>query len=206
MQQLRNQDKKLKKLNVESEIRDLAALQIGLAKRIFDLEKEMRQASAMAIAISKAADYRCLAIMEVLEDQGVPKETFIEKANKVMTKDFWNQSDIEDRNKGLIAVDAPAEKSHHAIFNCKFFKGKNMEELPDDELPISKIELGKGELFPEIDDAIVGMRPGEIKTFDVCLQGKTDQATVTLFGLRKIEEDAVGKKKSEVDNGNTEIS
>lgn len=193
--EFRGRKNKLDHLNSQKANQELAyltSLYLGLAKRVFDMEKRMRLVFPMA----RGADYRSLAMMRIFESKfGVTREEVARVSNEVMVEDFDEQDSKDDLLKNLEPVlDAKAEAGLHAVINLKIFK--NGVELMEEEVPRSKIELGKNELFPELDAAILGMSPGESKTFPLSIAGQSDNATVTLIALKKAK---AANKEGQVD-------
>ena len=154
---------------------------LGLAGRIYSLERKLNA----LFPVAKKADWRSLALVKVMADRSmVQEQEVVDMAERLQKEFFEKESDREDQQKGLVPSDTDvAEDGMFVITSLRVFK--DGKELEDERIVRSKIELGVYELFPELDDAIRGMRIGESKRFPLNLQQQTDEAEVTLIGLRK---------------------
>lgn len=183
----RNRKKRLQELNADQGTNvqeQMMGLLLGLSKRIFELERELKEVKTL-LPIAKAADYRSLSVQRILEEKAIiKKDEMLRVNNDIIVEDFDLKSIQDDKIKGLEVVeDRPAQKDDFVILNLKFFKdGKELEE---EEYPRSKVCLGSIELFPELHDAVMGMKVGGKKLFPVELMGQTDHSQVTLIGIRQ---------------------
>lgn len=173
---------------------NLLALYIGLSKRVFTLEKQMRIAKLQ----SEAADYRSLATMKLLAEKlNVSPEELDRLADEILIREFDKQDAAEDVAKGLVPAPAgaKAEDGMHAVFSMRLFlKDK---ELIGEAVPRSKLEIGRQELFPEVDVGLVGMAVGESKMIGLSVLGKTDKAELTLVALKQQAPKEASDEKAE---------
>lgn len=156
----------------------------ALALRMFSVEKQAREMSIRA----KKADWRSAALLNVLEAKGLLNEKEIENAiADVQQKELDQEIEIAVAQLGL--EDAPkevkAEKGYHAIVAVEFIKDG---QILEGETMKAMVELGKYEVFPELDDAVLGMAIGETKDFGLQIMDQTDSARVELVGLKRQRE------------------
>lgn len=151
----------------------------GIYQKMFELQNKLEGLTGSA----KAADWRSLAIMKLLSKAGISEDEITAKAEELQVSAFEKESDLDDEAKGLEPHDGTAENGLTAIAQIKLFK--DGVELPESQVVRSKFELGKSELLPEIDEAVIGMKPGEKKKIPLALSGKTDEAEISLISLRK---------------------
>jgi FKBP-type peptidyl-prolyl cis-trans isomerase (trigger factor) len=151
----------------------------GIYQKMFELQNKLEGLTGSA----KAADWRSLAIMKLLSKAGISEDEITAKAEELQVSAFEKESDLDDEAKGLESHDGTAENGLTAIAQIKLFK--DGVELPESQVVRSKFELGKSELLPEIDEAVIGMKPGEKKKIPLALSGKTDEAEISLISLRK---------------------
>lgn len=167
-----------------ADVQKMFQMLLGLAGRIYKLEQRFNS----VWPIAKLADWRSLAIMKVLSGSLIPlgdsfATAVTAMAEHLQIEDFNVESQEDDLSKGLEVIEGIAAKGHYAIATVHVFKGDR--ELEDQHLVRIKIHLGSNELFPELDDVIIGMSVGESKRFKIELLGQTDSAVVTLLGLRQ---------------------
>lgn len=182
----RSRRKKIDSINTQQSnqvLHNLNALMLGLLKRVVDLEKKVKDISPYA----KFGDVRSLALSRLLIESGIhvsiTDSMLQSKMKEILIEDFEADSADDDRIKNLEVCTGTAKIGCHAIYNLKLFK--DGKELEDQEVPRGKVELGKYEQFPELDDALLGMSPGQSKKIKLELMGKTDEGLFTLIGLRK---------------------
>lgn len=176
----------------------LTTLVFGLSKRIFEMDKKLRDVTRT----SNAADWRSSATIEVLsasvDQNGVPlitKDGIAVKAEQLQIQDFEASSTEFDKVNKLVPAETPAAKGHFATVSMDYFKdGKKLEEQ---KTVRSKIHLGQHELFPELDAHILGMNVGETKKFPLNLMGLTDEVEVFLFDLKRPMEQPKKELKDE---------
>lgn len=153
----------------------------ALALRMFSVERKVQEMSIRA----KKADWRSAAILNILQEKSLMSEKEIEVAiANVQQKELNQEIEIAVQRLGLedVPKEVVAEKGHHAIVTVEFLKeGKVLEG----ETIKAMIELGKYEVFPELDDAVLGMTVGETKDFGLEIMDQTDSARVTLAGLKR---------------------
>jgi hypothetical protein len=185
--EFRNRNKKENNMNAEFTAERLSRIEqiiYGLAAKTMRMEKKLNSSLAK-IGLSY---WRTLALMDVLAEEDKDSDFFkkiAERAETIQIKDFDDLSRIEDLEKKLLEVDADtvAENGMFAIFAVKCFKDK--KEIETERIVRGKTELGRNEVWPELDENILGLKVGETKTFPLNLVGQTDEASVTLLGLRK---------------------
>ena len=159
----------------------LTKLFTNIVERISKLELAMDGIVRMA----EAADFRSLALQRVIENElGVESKTVTEYYQQIVIDSFNARSEHDDHMRGLQHVlEREAQPEDHAIINLKLFD--RTKELKEQEQVRSKIHLGQSDLFPEVDQAVLGMKVGEQKRFPLSIGGKTDEALVSLLGLRE---------------------
>lgn len=160
---------------------DLVMAIQGLAK---DLQ-EVDSASSAARQTARKADWRSIALMRIISERfGLSEDDIVKKIEEVQIDAFNADSDNDDLNRKLIPL-GPEETANEgmiAIIQVKtFFEGKL---VANGGALRSKIRIGLSELVKEVDEALIGMKSGETKRFPLSLQGATDEAEVTLYGLR----------------------
>jgi len=160
----------------------------GLAMKLYEMEQKVQRMSKRlerAEATARYADYRSSALSTLLQASGTySEESILNEIESLQIKDFETNSSLDDQQNNLEdAGNGPAENGQQAILTLKLLK--DGKELITERVVRSKIELGKNEMLPGIDEALVGMNVGESKRVPLDLQGKTDEAEITLLGLRK---------------------
>lgn len=170
---------------------NLQKIIMNLAARLFKLERRVNEDY---FAKARIADWRSLAIMKLMDEQAVEalrkgfpaitEKMVIEKAEQLQIEDFEKDSSEQDKIKNLVVCDDEvASNGHHAIGTMKVFK--DGAELEEQRIIRTKFEIGLAEHFPEVDEAVRGLKVGESRRFKLSLQGKTDEAEFFLTGLRK---------------------
>ncbi len=162
----------------------------GLAMKLYSLEQSVQRLQSRldkAEASARYADYRSSALSTLLQASNTySEEAILAEIEKLQIADFEINSSLDDQKNNLKdAGNGPAENGQQAILILKLLK--DGKELISERVVRSKIELGKNELLPGVDEAVVGMSVGETKQVAMDLQGKTDQAEITLLGLRKVK-------------------
>lgn len=150
----------------------------GLYQKLFEVQGKLESLTGSA----KAADWRSLAIMKLLSKAGISEDEVTAKAEELQVAAFDKESDLDDEAKNLETYDGVAENGITAIAQIKVYK--DGVEIPESQVVRSKFELGKSELLPEIDQAVLGMKAGDRKRFPLSLSGKTDEGEVILISLR----------------------
>lgn len=151
----------------------------GLYQKLFEVQGKLESLTGSA----KAADWRSLAIMKLLNKAGISEDEVTAKAEELQVNAFEKESNLDDEARGLESHDGTAENGITAIAQIKVFK--DGVEIPESQVVRSKFEIGKAELLPEIDQAVLGMKTGEKKRFPLSLSGKTDEGEIILVGLRR---------------------
>lgn len=151
----------------------------GLYQKLFEIQGKVESLTGSA----KAADWRSLAIMKLLSKAGISEDDVTAKAEELQVNAFDKESALDDEAKNLEVHDGVAENGITAIAQIKVYKDGT--EIPESQVVRSKFELGKSELLPEIDQAVLGMKAGERKRFPLSLAGKTDEGEVILISLRR---------------------
>ena len=192
-----------------SNTQELQKMVLNLATRLYRLEHRI---SEDYFAKARVADWRSLAIMKLMDEQsveallkgftGITEKMVIEKAEQLQIEDFEKDSSEQDRVKNLVSCDDElAANGHYAIGTMKVFKeGKELEEQ---RIIRTKFEIGLAERFPEVDEAVRGLKVGESRRFKLSLQNKPDEAEFFLTGLRKRGEDG---QKSKAQGGEAQGS
>lgn len=158
----------------------ILSIVVALAGKLKALNQTLDQMNTLVTIV----DWRSRALVSVLNEKKITlPDEISHRAEQFQIIDFELASDEEDKGKNLVAVASPAETGMYAIVRVSFFN-KGID-LPLERIVRSKILIGSGSLFKEVDEALVGMKIGESKKFPLSLQGQTDQAEVTLIGLRK---------------------
>lgn len=167
-------------------------LVVALAQRLFEMDQTlnlMKARLSRAEATARYADYRTTALVRILQGAGnFTEEQILNEIEALQVKDFDHNSAVEDAKLNLEdAGQGPAENNQHAIYSVKLYK--NGTELAAERIVRAKGQLGNPDdsraTLPGVFDAIVGMNVGESKRIPMDLQGQTDQAEITLLGLRK---------------------
>ena len=142
------------------------------ANTIQDLNRQM-----------KANTFRSQAAGKMLQKLGITESEIEATVDTLIIAEFDKNSNDDDAEKKLSIVSSgTATIGMNAILSLRLFK--DGAELIEQRILRSKIEIGKSELLPQVDEVLVGMSVGEAKKFLIDLQGKTDEAEVTLLGLR----------------------
>lgn len=164
-----------------SDVQHLFKMILGLSQRLFNLERRLN----IVFPIAKIADWRSMALMKLMsEGTPVTEDAVCRRAEELELVNFDLENIEDDKKRGLVSDnEATADKDHFAIAHLKIYKDNR--ELEDQQVVRTKIQLGRNELFPELDDAIIGMKVGEQKRFKLDLLGQSDEAEVFLLGLRK---------------------
>ena len=153
--------------------------------RSFELEKKVESLSRQLSetkATAKIAEYRSLAIQQLLEETSATKLDVRSRIVALQKKDFQVQSDADDRSRNLTTSNGPATLGQIAIVEGRV--SKDGTELENEEIIGSKPELGKDELFKGIDEAILGMNVNESKTATFKVKDQEYTFNFRLLGLR----------------------
>lgn len=187
----------MKELSVQSQnnadrLGNAEKMTLAVAQRLFAMEQRftgMQRRLDKTEATARYADYRSSAAVTLLKQAGIfSEEALLAEIETLQIRDFEHNSKIDDERNSLEdAGQGPAEVGQHAIFVLKLMKeGK---ELLAERVVRAKSQLGNekdaANMIPGVLDAIVGMQVGESKLIPMDLSGQTDQAEITLLGLRK---------------------
>lgn len=162
----------------------LAIKMYSMGQEVILLKKRLDRADAIA----RYADYRSSALSNLLRASGTYSESdVLNQIEALQTNDFDLNSAAEDEKKNLTSVTtSAAADGMYAIFSVKIFM--NGDELISEKIIRSKLLLGDEEdmkqTLPGIHEAILGMNVGETKRIPMNLQDKTDEAEISLLGLR----------------------
>ncbi len=168
-------------------VETLTNLVLGVSKKMFEMDGRLRTATRT----SNACDWRTLAIVDIMDEMakhghpGFSKNIIAARAEKLQVENFEKDAAEFDRINGLIAVVGHAENGHYATVSIDYFK--DGVKLDDQKTVRSKIHLGQHELFPELDEQIMGMKVGEKKMFPLNMMGMTDSAELELLDLKKAQ-------------------
>jgi hypothetical protein len=191
--EFKNRNKKLAAINeadqasqikdINASIHQLLAAFVGLNKRIVDVEKSNRIMYPAALD----GEFRSHAIAKILAGLNIGvTEKAVEQAMKDMYAEEFEAGDPGDdllKNLEPAAEGATAVDGMFAVLNLKMFKGG--KELPAGEVVRRKIELGKQEVFPELDALVVGMKVGEAKRVPFVIGNDSDEMEISLLKLRQ---------------------
>jgi hypothetical protein len=168
----------------QAQINKLFELIVTLSGRYMGFEQRSSQLIGKTALIANRGEFRSLALLELLAEANlISKNAVVDRAEKLLIETFDRESAEEDELKGLVPTEeSTAADGHFATFGIKFFYKGN--ELVNESLPRGKVEIGKVELFPELDLQLTGMKVGETKKFPLSLQGQTDFAELTLMSLK----------------------
>lgn len=177
-----------RKLNALGEQQKQQGLQVqqmlmSLSMKLFKMDQQL-QSLSQAATIAKVADWRSLALQKLLADKGITEDMVVAKVMELQEAHFEEQSAADDKERNLVAPapETAAEKGMYAITTIKLYK--DGKELDTQRVVRSKVAIGKKELVEELDNSLLGMKAGETKRFALNLGDKTDEAEVTLLGLR----------------------
>ena len=162
----------------------------ALSMTVLDLSRRvdaLTNVTKRADLISRELDFRTLAITNLLRSNGLgwlTSEAVESEVKGLKVGRFEQESAADDARENLETVEGqPADNGMTAIANIKLY-AQGVEQT-EDEVPRIRLGVGKGELLAEVDEAVRGMSVGESKRFKVNIQGRIDEAELTLLGLRK---------------------
>jgi hypothetical protein len=175
----------------ENPMEAFARVVSGLALRTYSLDKRVQRLYTRA----QKSDWRSSALMKILHDKGIISyEDVAEAANFVQQKELDQEIELVCKQQSL--EDAPqedeAQKGYYAIVKVDFVKD---DQKLEGETVKAMVQLGQYELFPELDDAVLGMKTGESKVFGLEVMNQTDSASVELIGLKRPRGSMDGKTK-----------
>jgi len=169
--------------NQQNQIQMLRQSLVDVYQKLYQIESSVQTGQR----ISGALDFRTRAIVALLQKVSITEQQVKEQIEALQVEQFNRDSDEDDKKRGLVdELNEAAKSGHFAITTIRIFK--NGEEVDSEKIVRSKVELGKEELLPEIDNAVIGMKVGETKKFPLNLQGRSDTAELTLLSLKKKEE------------------
>jgi hypothetical protein len=172
---------------VDAKLEEMGKTIIAAYKRMFVLEKAFE---ALANAHNRtevkadAADWRSVAMLKLLNEAGTVKEDdVVNTVRDIKVKQFDEASLKDDADRGLVNADGEQAQTGMIITtSIKIFKDG---QETSNNIPRSKVELGKNELYPELDTAMIGATKGETRRFAASINGETLELEATLLSLRK---------------------
>lgn len=168
--------------NQQNQIQMLRQGLMDIYQKLYQIESSIQSGQR----INSALDFRTRAIIALLQKVSITDQEVKEQIEALQVEQFNRDSEDDDKKRGLVDHQGPAENGHFAITTIRIFK--DGEEVDSEKIVRSKVELGKAELLPEVDAAVVGMQVGETKRFPLNLQDRSDTAELTLLSLKKKEE------------------
>jgi len=180
--------------NQQNQIHSLKQALMSIYQKMYQMDAAIQQNQR----VGNALDFRTRALSQLLERAGVTEKQIREKVEELQVEQFERDSAEDDKNRNLVAAEGPAQNGLFATTTIRLFK--DGVEVENEKIVRSKIELGKSELLPEVDQAIAGMSVGDTKTFALDLQGRTDTAELTLLSLKKVAEPESKEEKSATEN------
>jgi hypothetical protein len=133
--------------------------------------------------VSSALDFRSRAIVSLLEKVGISEKEIKDQVQELQVEQFDRDSAEDDKKRNLVPSEGPAASGQYATTTIRVFK--DGLEVESERIVRSKVQLGKAEFLPEVDEAVLGMNVGETKSFPLNLQERTDTAEVTLLSLKE---------------------
>jgi hypothetical protein len=177
--------------NHDNSIEALRKLIYGLSMTVFNMDRKVKQMEAsLSATLQKArtSDFRSLAMLQLLDENGsLSKELTVSRVFDLHVKEFDEASALHDQEQNLenITDDAGAANGNHVILTAMLFK--DGQEVLDERIIRSKIELGKEELFKGVDAALVGMKVNEAKRITVETEAGLREMEFTVLALRKVK-------------------
>ena len=168
--------------NQQNQIQSLRQAVMAVYQKLYQMEAAIQSGQR----VSSALDFRTRAITTLLGKAGITESEIKAEVEALQVEQFNRDSEEDDKKRGLVTADGPAENGHFATTTIRLYK--DGVEVENERIVRSKVELGKAELLPEIDAAVLGMNVGETRQFALDLQGRSDTAEVTLLALKKKEE------------------
>lgn len=199
-QQFRGRQGKIDNLNQQSILEKLSGLLVSVANLGLKVHQQ-QEAFGRLWPIARDADYRSLAMMNILKEKlGITEENVAQEVCRIAIEEFDAQEAGVDAAENLekLPPEAKAEKGNFAVVNIKIFK--DGKESVMDEVPRHQIQIGAGHTISEIDNALVGMSTGETKTLNITIKEKTSEAKVTLISLKKVKEEENKNEQPEASN------
>ena len=161
----------------QNELNTLKQAMMGIYQKLYQLEN----ASQNARRADNLLDFRTRAITNLLGRLGVSDADVKAEVFTLQVQQFERDSAEDDKKRNLVPANGPAQKGQFAITTIRLFK--DGVEVEDERVVRSKVELGKAEFLPEVDEAIYGMQIGDTKTFPLKLGAVVDSAELTLLSL-----------------------
>jgi hypothetical protein len=166
----------------QNQIQGLRQALIAVYQKLYQMDAAIQSGQR----VSSALDFRTRAMMALLEKTGITESEIKTQVEQLQVEQFNRDSEEDDKKRSLVPADGPAENGHFATTTINLYK--DGVEVENERIVRSKVELGKSELLPEVDAAVLGMSVGDTKEFPLDLQGRTDTAKITLLALKKKEE------------------
>lgn len=185
--------------NQQNQLHSLKQAVMAIYQKLYQMDSAIQ----LNQRVSSALDFRTRAVTSLLEKAGITEKDIKDKVQELQIQQFDRDSAEDDKKRNLVDTQGPAQTGQYATTTIRVFK--DGEEVESERIVRSKVELGKAEFLPEVDEAILGMNVGETKTFPLNLQGRTDTAELSLLSLKE----AVKAPETETtttdgsDNGNS---
>lgn len=170
------------KENQQNQIQSLRQAVMAMYQKIYQMDSAIQTNQR----VGSALDFRTRALTQLLERAGISEQDIKAKVEELQVEQFERDSSEDDKRRNLVPAEGPAQNGHFVTTTIRLFKDGS--EVENERIVRSKVELGKSELLPEVDQAVTGMSVGETKKFDLNLQGRTDSAEVTLLAISKVAE------------------
>ena len=129
---------------------------------------------------NRLIDCRSLATYRMLRDNlDFTEEAHNDIVSEVQEEIFNQFNETENEQMDLISVDTPAEDGLRVVFQLDAYEvgedGARGDKIEDLSAFRSKVILGGGEFFDEIEKEIVGMKPQDIKEFTLTMPERFGQ-------------------------------
>ena len=166
----------------QNQIQSLRQAVMAMYQKVYQLDSAIQTSQR----VGSALDFRTRALAQLLERAGITEQDIKTKVEELQVDQFERDSAEDDKRRNLVSAEGPAQNGHFVTTSIRLFK--DGAEVENERIVRSKVELGKAELLPEVDQAVLGMNVGETKKFDLNLQGRTDSAELTLLTISKVAE------------------
>ena len=164
----------------QNQIQSLRQAVMAMYQKVYQLDSAIQTSQR----VGSALDFRTRALAQLLERAGITEQDIKTKVEELQVDQFERDSAEDDKRRNLVSAEGPAQNGHFVTTSIRLFK--DGAEVENERIVRSKVELGKAELLPEVDQAVLGMNVGETKKFDLNLQGRTDSAELTLLTISKV--------------------
>lgn len=170
------------KENQQNQIQSLRQAVMAMYQKVYQLDSAIQTGQR----INSALDFRTRALTQLVQKAGITEEDVKAKVEELQVEQFERDSAEDDTRRKLVPAEGPAQNGQFVTTTIRLYK--DGAEVENERIVRSKVELGKAELLPEVDAAVLGMSVGETKKFDLNLQGRTDSAEVTVLSISKVAE------------------